>query len=67
MTLCVGCAQKLDQFIVGMLAVMPEPGTAWKHEDRRRWLETAESIFDLIYTEESEQTKTRVLRRGMDA
>ena len=29
--------------------MMPAPGSIWSVEERKKWLQTAESIFALIY------------------
>ena len=39
----------LHPFVKGLLAELPEPGAAWPEDKREAWLETAKSIFKLIY------------------
>lgn len=36
-------------FIEGLLKTLPEPESVWSVEDRGKWLQTASSIFGLIY------------------
>ena len=36
-------------FIEGLLAKLPEPETPWSMEGRKKWLQTASNIFDLMY------------------
>jgi hypothetical protein len=39
----------LHPFIQGLLATLPKPESKWEAVDRVKWLQTAASIFDLIY------------------
>jgi hypothetical protein len=39
----------LHPFIVGLLQTLPEPQSEWPTPERVKWLETAASIFGLIY------------------
>jgi hypothetical protein len=39
----------LHPFIAGLLKTLPAPETEWKTADRVKWLQTAASIFGLIY------------------
>jgi len=41
--------QGLHPFIQGLLDELPKPGSAWPEGKREAWLETASSIFKLIY------------------
>lgn len=41
----------LNPFIEGLLKELPPPKSQWPVEARKRWLQTAESIFGLIYTD----------------
>ena len=36
-------------FIEGLLTSLPPPGTVWSKEDRQKWLNTADSIFALLF------------------
>lgn len=45
-----GGGDDLHPFIKGLLAKLPEPETAWPMNDRKKWLQTALNIFDLMYT-----------------
>ncbi|MGB6482731.1 MAG: hypothetical protein WBE86_04510 [Candidatus Acidiferrales bacterium] len=38
-----------DPLIEGMLRQLPTPGSEWTTEDRRKWLEMASTIFNVIY------------------
>jgi hypothetical protein len=35
--------------------MLPEPGADWRLAQREKWLETARSIFALIYQDSAEQ------------
>lgn len=39
----------LHPFLQGLLDALPEPGTDWPIAKREQWLETARSIFALMY------------------
>jgi hypothetical protein len=39
----------LNPFIQGLLKKLPEEGTEWTIDARKRWLETASHIFNLVY------------------
>lgn len=45
---------KLNPFIVGLLAKLPEADKPWSKEGRRKWLQTASNIFDLMYAATAE-------------
>ncbi len=36
-------------FIKGLLRTLPDPDSVWPLDQRKKWLETAENIFSLIY------------------
>jgi hypothetical protein len=38
-----------NPFIQGLLSKLPPENTEWTSEDRKKWLQTAASIFDLVY------------------
>jgi hypothetical protein len=38
-------------FIQGLLSALPPANTQWPVEARKKWLQTAENIFGLIYTD----------------
>ena len=44
-----------DLLIKGLMDRLPKPNSTWSLEDRSRWLQTAASIFDLIYEAEGEK------------
>jgi len=46
-----------DPLIQGLIQRLPSAGNGWSLEDRARWLRTAASIFNLIYTAQSEEQK----------
>ena len=35
--------------IEGLIRELPEPQSEWTTEDRKKWLEMASTIFDVIY------------------
>lgn len=39
----------LHPFIQGLLGTLPDPDSVWPLDQRKKWLETAENIFSLIY------------------
>lgn len=41
-------------FIEGLLDKLPEADTPWAREGRKKWLQTASNIFDLMYTADSD-------------
>ena len=43
-------------FIEGLIKTLPKPETEWPIEARRKWLQAASNIFDLIY-EDSDANK----------
>lgn len=45
-----GGGSDLHPFIEGLLKTLPPPDTEWAAPDRVKWLQTAASIFGLIYT-----------------
>ena len=36
-------------FIEGLIRTLPEPKMEWPVEERKKWLQAASDIFDLIY------------------
>lgn len=49
-----GLPPGLHPFIQGLLGTLPPPGSEWPEEKRKQWLQTAESIFGLIYRDAQE-------------
>jgi hypothetical protein len=45
-----GGGDDLHPFIKGLLDKLPQADTAWAIEGRKKWLQTAANIFDLMYT-----------------
>jgi hypothetical protein len=45
-----------NPFIQGLLSKLPPENTAWSSEGRKKWLQTAASIFDLVYTSAENDT-----------
>jgi hypothetical protein len=41
-------------FIEGLLKTLPAADTEWKADGRRKWLQAAANVFDLIYTDQDE-------------
>ncbi len=55
----------LHPFIQGLLATLPEPHSDWSLEGRKKWLNSALSIFDLIYDGADEgQSIAIMINRG---
>jgi hypothetical protein len=52
----------LHPFIRGLLETLPEPSTAWPIHDQVKWLETAASIFSLIYEGDDVQIEIAAMR-----
>jgi hypothetical protein len=52
--------------IEGLLQELPEPQTEWTTEDRKRWLEMASTIFNVIYkdSDDSRGSLKVVVERG---
>ena len=46
-----------DPLIRGLSQRLPSTGSAWSLEDRARWLRTAASIFNLVYTAQGEEKR----------
>lgn len=49
-----GGAAGQDPLIQGLVKRLPDPGSKWTNQDRKKWLTAAEHVFGLIYTEDSE-------------
>ncbi|MXY88896.1 MAG: hypothetical protein F4Y92_08575 [Dehalococcoidia bacterium] len=45
----------LHPLIQGLVATLPEPGSAWSDEERQEWLNAAKSNFALIYKRDLKQ------------
>ncbi|MEM9145178.1 MAG: hypothetical protein AAGC57_03200 [Pseudomonadota bacterium] len=43
-----------DPMIIGLFKRLPQPEDAWTLQERKRWLQTAAQIFDLIYGDDEE-------------
>jgi hypothetical protein len=53
--------QDLHPFIQGLLTTLPKnAGDEWSAEDRRKWLQAAATIFDLIYVNGAERKTIKV-------
>ncbi len=46
----------LHPFIQGMLRELPKAGEVWPEAKRKLWLDTAGSIFKMIYKDDSERS-----------
>lgn len=53
-----GACSSLHPFIQGLLATLPPPESQWSVQERANWLNTAASIFMLIYKGEGTVTVT---------
>ena len=40
-----------DLLIQGLVERLPAPDTVWSVDERAKWLRTAASVFDLVYTD----------------
>ncbi|MEQ8228374.1 MAG: hypothetical protein RIA64_09845 [Rhodospirillales bacterium] len=47
-----GVSSEYHPFISGLLQTLPEPHSVWSRDQRKKWLATAEGIFDLIYEDD---------------
>ena len=47
---------ELHPFVQGLLKTLPAEGLEWPSEDRRKWLQTAAGIFDLIFPDREGST-----------
>jgi hypothetical protein len=43
---------ELHPFVQGLLKELPKAGTAWPEDQRKLWLDTAASIFKMIYKDQ---------------
>jgi len=50
---------QLHPFLQGLLDALPEPGADWPTAKREQWLETARSIFALMYDDPGEAAPTQ--------
>ena len=50
----------LHPFIQGLVQELPTPNSNWPTKDRVRWLQAATNIFPLIYSDESEDSETKI-------
>ena len=48
--------RSLPPFVVGLLEKLPEPEGSWPKEGRKKWLQTAANIFDLMYSTDEQDT-----------
>lgn len=51
---------QLHALIQGLIQKLPPTDKAWGLESRRKWLQTASHIFDLIYPEDQEQRSLKI-------
>lgn len=57
----------LHPFFEGLLDTLPEPGADWPRLKREQWLETARSIFALLYRDPAdERGPARLLAAPLD-
>jgi hypothetical protein len=68
-----GGGSRLHPFIAGLLSTLPKPESEWPGAERVKWLQTAASIFGLIYMDEGGEIKVTFApsnstrRRGLPA
>ncbi len=48
-----GGGDDLHHFILGLIDTLPAPDSVWPTRERKKWIQTAESVFSLIYKDES--------------
>ena len=53
-----GESKKLHPLIEGLIETLPNKGDPWSEINRKKWLETAENIFSLIYKMEEKDKTT---------
>ena len=54
-----------DLLIKGLMDRLPKPNSTWSLDDRTRWLQTAASVFGLIYeTDDGEQREIAIALNG---
>lgn len=54
-----------DLLVKGLMDRLPKPNSTWSLDDRTRWLQTAASIFGLIYeTDDAEQREIAIALDG---
>jgi hypothetical protein len=46
-----------DPLIQGLVQRLPAPDTVWSLDERAKWLRTAASIFDLVYTDSERERR----------
>jgi hypothetical protein len=51
----------LHPFVQGLLKELPKAGTAWPEDQRKLWLDTAASIFKMIYKDASSDVYSALL------
>jgi hypothetical protein len=55
-----GGGGELHPFIQGLIEELPEPKSDWPFDERRKWLQAASNIFDLIYKSEDSKVALRI-------
>ena len=60
-----GSGSKYHPFIKGLLDKLPTPETPWPKEARKKWLQTAMNIFDLMYTTADNDTTELVITNAV--
>ena len=48
-------------FVEGLLQKLPPAEAEWSREERRKWLQTAANIFDLMYSAEAQERDTSIV------
>jgi len=47
-----------DPLIQGLMQRLPAPDTVWSIDDRAKWLRTAASVFDLVYSDPERERRS---------
>ena len=50
-----GAVDDLHPFVIGLLQELPRAGEAWAAARRKLWMDTATSIFQMMYVEGDKQ------------
>jgi hypothetical protein len=56
-----GPIRQFHPFIEGLLQKLPPAENEWSREDRKRWLQTAANIFDLMYVAKADEGDTSII------
>ena len=57
-----------DSLVQGLIERLPKPDSEWSFDDRAKWLRTAASIFDLVYSagdDEQREIKVAIVEQDL--